>query len=81
VYLGNRGGRGGHLVQLRENLPRGCPEGLGYHLFYLLPPRWFGLVLELTELGDELLGEEITAGGQQLAQLGEGHPALFQGTP
>src|SRR2546430_15290112 len=25
--------------------------------------------------------EQITASGQQLAQLGEGNPALFQGTP
>jgi hypothetical protein len=77
VHLGDRCGRGRHRVQLRENLRSGYPERLGYHLLYLLPSRWFDPVLELAELGDEFLGEEIAAGGQQLAQLGEGHPALF----
>jgi hypothetical protein len=71
VDLGDRRGRGRFLLQLRENLPR-RPERLGYHLLHLLPRR---------RLGPVLLREQITASGQQLAQLGRGNPALFQGTP
>ena len=81
VDLGDRRGRGRFLLQLRENLTRRRPERLGYHLLYLLPRRRLGPVLEPGELGDELLRQQITASGQQLAQLGEGNPALFQGTP
>lgn len=81
VDLGDRCGRGGLRTQVRENLPRRNPERLGYHSLYLLPPRRLGPVLEPGKLGDELLREQVTASGQQLAQLGEGNPAIFKGTP
>jgi Subtilase family len=77
---GHRRGRGRFLLQLRENLPR-RPQRLGDHLLHLLPRRGLGPVLEPGELGNELLREQITASGQQLAELGEGNPALFQGLP
>ena len=57
------------------------PERLGYHLLHLLPRRRLGPVLEPGELGGELLREQVTARGQELAQLDEGHPALLQRTP
>jgi hypothetical protein len=81
VDLGDRRGRGRFLLQLRENLIRRHPQRQGYHLLHLLPRRRLGPVLELGELGNKLLREQITASGQQLAQLGEGNPALFQGPP
>jgi hypothetical protein len=81
VNLGDRRGCGRFRLQLREDLPHRHPQRLSDHLLNLFPRRRFGPVLKLGELGNELLREQITAGGQQLAQLGEGDPALFQGTP
>jgi hypothetical protein len=66
VDLGDRRGRGRLLLQLRENLARRS-ERLGYHLLHLLPRRRLGPVLEPGKLGNELLREQITASGQQLA--------------
>ena len=71
----------GSCCSSAKTSPAGRPERLGYHLLHLLPWRRLGLVLEAGELGDELLWEQVTASGQQLAQLDEGNPALFQGTP
>src|SRR6266567_4283298 len=54
---------------------------LAYQLLYLLPPGRLGPVLQPGELGNELWREQVTASGQQLAQLGEGNAALLQGAP
>jgi hypothetical protein len=45
-----------------------------------VPRRGLGPVLQPGKLGRELLREQVAAGGQQLAQLGERHPARFQRT-
>ena len=79
VDLGDRCGRGRLWLQLGKRLLRWLSQGAGYHLLHLVPRRWFGPVLKLGEFGRELLWEQITAGGQQLAQLREGDPALLKG--
>ena len=81
VHLGDRRGRGRFRLQLREDLPGRRPERPAYQFLHLLPRCRFGLILEPGELVGELLGEQVTASGQQLAELDEGNPALFQRTP
>jgi len=81
VNLGDRCGRGRFRLQLREHLPRRCPQRPGYYLLYLFPRRRLGPVLKPGELGDELFRQQVTTGGHQLAQLDERDPALLQGLP
>ena len=81
VNLGDRCGRGRFRPQLREDLPHRCPLRLGDHRLHLFPRCGLGPVLKPGELGDELVRQQVTTGGHQLAQLDERNPALFQGLP
>ena len=53
-------------------------EFLAEQLLHLRPRGRGDLVVELGELVDELRGEQVAAGGQQLAELDEADPSLLQ---
>ena len=47
----------------------------------LRPGHLRGVVLQMAQLGDELGREQVTAGGEHLAQFDERDPAVLQGQP
>src|SRR5918997_4107152 len=62
-----------HLVHRRPELP------LDYRL--RRPSRHRpNRVLELLELGEDALGQDVRAGGEELAELDEGRPGVVEGT-
>jgi hypothetical protein len=81
VHLGDRGGGQGPTVEVGEHLVDRAAQLGGQRLLDLLPRGRGDVVLELLQLLDELHREQIWAGGQHLAELDEGDPALVERPP
>ena len=81
VHLGD-GGRGYRLaVEGGEHVVHPAAQFVPEHARHLRPGHSGGIILETAQLGDELGRQQVTPGGQHLAQLDERDPAVLQGQP
>ena len=79
VDLSDRRCRDRFPVKAREHLVRlGAQLGV-QHAGDLRPGHLGSVILQMTQLADELGRNQVPAGGQHLTQFDEGDPAIFQG--
>ena len=81
VNLADRAGRERGRVDLLEDVLPGDAELVLHHGHDLCLRQRSDLLLERRELLDDLGREEVGAGGEDLAELGEGRPELFERVP
>lgn len=81
MHLGDGGGSQRPGVEFGEDRVGRGAEFLAEQVLHLRPRGRGDLMVELGEFVDELGGEQVAAGGQQLAELDEADPALLQRQP
>ena len=78
MNLGDGRGRDRGALEGGEQLVRVCAELGADHLADGGPWDRGHIVLQPAQLGDELFGQQVAAGGQHLTELDEGDAALFE---
>jgi hypothetical protein len=81
VDLRDRGRCDRLLVKAREHLIQVGAQLGAEHAGDLRPGHLGGIILQMTQLADELGRDQVPAGGYHLAQLDERDPAVLQGQP
>ena len=79
--LGDRGGRQRGPLEAGEQLVHPGAELSPDYLVDRGPGHGGHVVLQRAQFGDELLGQQVAAGAQHLAELDEGHTAVFECQP
>ena len=78
VHLSDRGSRHRHLVELEEEATDRLLQILGDHPLDIGEREWRHVVLEATQLDDDVLRDDVGSRGEELTELDERRPELVE---